>query len=542
MSERRPVRLLPEETVRRIAAGEVIVRPANAIKELIENSLDAGATDIRVEVKQGGKNLIRVSDNGCGMTRDDVRLAVARHATSKLATAEDLTRVTTYGFRGEALASIGAVTRLTIETSAEEGGGGRESGVGTQIEVEGGETRAINDVARPRGTTITARMLFFNLPVRRAFMKSDNYEARLVVETVRNYAIAYPEVGFTLVSNEREVMRLGPAGSVKDRVKALFEKRVVESLVEMRVDNPLLSLFGYLAEPTRSRSFYEVQAIFMNKRPVRNPTVVRAVYEGYGPVLTGNNPDFVLFIETDPSRLDVNLHPTKQEVRFADERFLFDFVSEAVRQGLGIQRGKETADADFLYQRGFVPEDAAPQEFWQLHNSYILAQVTSGYVIVDQHAAHERILFEEVMKGREDVAPQGLLFPITLELTAEEFEAYERARDRLGKMGIEVAPYSGRTVAVETVPAGSFMGKEEVRELFADLAKVKPGDAGIETELAKVIACKGAVKAGQRLTAPEMESIINRLFACKEPYFCPHGRPAIIKITIEELERRFGRT
>jgi len=536
MVQRRPVRLLPEETVRRIAAGEVIVRPANAVKELIENSLDAGATDIRVEVKQGGKNLIRVSDNGCGMTREDVRLAIARHATSKLDTAEDLTRITTYGFRGEALASVAAVTRLTIETNTD------ESGPGTQVQAEGGEVKAIGEIARPRGTTISARMLFYNLPVRRAFMKSDSYEARLVVEAVRNYAIAYPEVAFTLVANDREVMRLGPAGGVKDRIKALFEKRVVESMVEMKVDNPLLSLSGYLAEPTRSRSFYEVQAIFMNKRPVRNPTVVRAVYQGYGPALSGNNPDFVLFIETDPSRLDVNLHPTKQEVRFADERFLFDFVSEAVRQGLGIQRGKETADADFLYQRGFAPEDATPQEFWQLHNAYILAQVTSGYVIVDQHAAHERILYEEVMEGREDVAPQGLLFPITLELTAEEFEAYERAKDRLARMGLEVASYSGRTVAVETVPAGSFMGKEEVRELFADLAKVKPGDAGIETELAKVIACKGAVKAGQRLTAPEMESIINRLFACKEPYFCPHGRPAIIKVTVAELERRFGRT
>jgi DNA mismatch repair protein MutL len=536
MSARRPVRLLPEETVRRIAAGEVIVRSANAVKELIENSLDAGATDIRVEIKLGGKNLIKVSDNGCGMTREDVRLAVARHATSKIDTAEDLTRISSYGFRGEALASIAAVTRLTVETNAD------ESGPGTALEIEGGEIKGISEIARPRGTTVTGRMLFYNLPVRRAFMKSDNYEARLVVENVRNYAIAYPGVGFTVVSNEREVMRLGPAGSVKDRLKALFEKRVVEGLVEMKIDNPLLSLSGFLGEPTRSRSFYEVQAIFMNKRPVRNPTVVRAVYEGYGPVLTGNNPDFVLFIETDPSRLDVNLHPTKQEVRFADERFLFDFVSEAVRQGLGIQRGKETADADFLYQRGFVPEDAAPQEFWQLHNTYILAQVTSGYVIVDQHAAHERILFEEVMKGREDVAPQGLLFPITLELSAEEFEAYERAKDRLAKMGVEVAPYSGRTVAVETVPAGSFMGKDEVRELFAELARVKPGDAGIETELAKVVACKGAVKAGQRLTSPEMESIINRLFACKEPYFCPHGRPAIIKITVEDLERRFGRT
>ncbi|MBM3313762.1 DNA mismatch repair endonuclease MutL, partial [candidate division WOR-3 bacterium] len=467
---RRPVRLLPEETVRRIAAGEVIVRPASAVKELLENAMDAGATDIRVEVKQGGKNLISVSDNGCGMTRDDLRLAVARHATSKIDTAEDLTRIRSYGFRGEALASIAAVTRLSIKTNAD------ESGPGTAMEVEGGEIRAISEVARPRGTTVTARMLFYNLPVRRTFMKSDNYEARLVVETVRNYAIAFPEVGFTLASNDREVMRLGPAASVKERIRALFEKRVAEGMTELKVDNPLLSLTGYLGQPGNLRSFYEVQAIFMNQRPVRNHTVVRAIYEGYGPVLTGNNPDFVLFIETDPSRLDVNLHPTKQEVRFADERFLFDFVSEAVRRGLGIERGRETADADFLYQRGFVPEDASPQEFWQLHNAYILAQVTSGYVVVDQHAAHERILFEEVMKGREEVAPQGLLFPITLELTAEEFEAFERAKDKLAGMGIEVASFSGRTVAVETVPAGSYIGKDEVKGLFAELARCKPGD------------------------------------------------------------------
>jgi DNA mismatch repair protein MutL len=536
VSARRPVRLLPEDTVRRIAAGEVIVRPANAIKELMENAIDAGATDVRVEIKAGGKNLIKVSDNGSGMTREDVRLAVTPHATSKIDSVDDLTRLTSYGFRGEALSSVAAVTRLTLETNTD------DSRPGTVLDVEGGEVKQIREGARPRGTTVTARALFYNLPVRRAFMKSDNYEARLAIEAVRSYAIAYPDVTFTMVSNDREVMKLGRAGGVRERLLGLFEKRVTESLVPIKVDNPMLSLSGFLAEPTQARSFYEVQAIFMNKRPVRNNTVVRAVYEGYGPVLSGNNPNFVLFIETDPARLDVNLHPTKQEVRFADERFLFDFVSEAVRKGLGIQRGGDTPDADFFYQRGFVPEDAAPQGFWQLHNSYIMAQVTSGYVIVDQHAAHERILFEEVMKGKEVVAPQGLLFPITVELSPDEFAAFEKFGENLARMGVETSAFSGRTVAVETVPAGSFMGKDEVRELFRELAAVKPGDAAVETELAKVVACKGAVKAGQRLAPPEMESIINRLFACREPYFCPHGRPAIIKITIEDLERRFGRT
>jgi len=535
-AKRRPVRLLPDDVVRRIAAGEVIVRPANAVKELVENSLDAGATRIKVEIKGGGRNLIMVSDDGSGMSREDCRLAITRHATSKLGSVDDLTRIESFGFRGEALASIAAVTRMTLETNA------AEEGPGTSIEVEGGEVREVREAARARGTTVTARMLFFNLPVRRAFLKSENYESRLVVETVRNYAIAYPQVGFEMVSNDRAVMKLAPAGSVRERLGALFEKRVAESFVEMKVDNPLLSVHGFLADPSQARSFYEVQAVYLNRRPVRNHTVVRAVYEGYGPVLTGNNPNFVIFIETDPARLDVNLHPAKQEVRFVDERFLFDFVSEAVRQGLGIRRGEEAGVADFLYQRGFAPDDALPQGFWQLHNSYILAQVASGYVIVDQHAAHERILFEEVLKAREQTASQGLLFPIQLELSPDEFEAYERANDRLARMGLEAKTFSGRTVVVETVPAGSFMGKDEVKEFFAELARVSPSDSHIETELAKLVACKGAVKAGQRLAQPEMESLINRLFACQEPYFCPHGRPAIIKITIEDLERRFGRT
>jgi DNA mismatch repair protein MutL len=281
--------------------------------------------------------------------------------------------------------------------------------------------------------------------------------------------------------------------------------------------------------------------VFFNGRPVRSRTVVRAVYEGYGPMLAGNNPDFVLFVETDPAQLDVNIHPTKQEVKFRDERFLFDFVSEAVRQGLGIERGEQSSNAEFLFQRGFVPDDATPSDFWQLHNTYVLAQVSSGYVVLDQHAAHERVLFEEITRGRQSAAPQGLLFPINVELSADEFEAFERVGDKLARMGLEAKVFSGRTLVVETIPAGSVMGRDEVRELFAELARVGASRAAVDAELAKVMACKGAVKAGQRLSQQEMESLINRLFACSEPYFCPHGRPAIIKITAEELDRRFGR-
>lgn len=536
-TKRRPVKLLSEDTVRRIAAGEVITRPTAAVKELVENSLDAGATEIKVEVKAGGKNFIKVTDNGIGMTREDVRLAVARHATSKLEAIDDLKGISSFGFRGEALAAIAAVSRLTIETNTD------EAGPGTRLEVEGGDIREIGEIAHPLGTTVTARTLFFNLMPRRSFLKSDNYELKLVAETVKNYAAAYPETGFELVSGGRVLLRLPGCKQLKERLKELYDRQTIESFIDLKVDNPLLSVSGFLAEPTQARRFYDVQAVYFNHRPVRSRVVVRAVYDGYGPVLGDRTPNFLLFIETNPSRLDVNIHPTKQEVRFADERFLFDFISEAVRKALGIRRSEQTGVDEFLYQHGLeTGEDVGVLGFWQVHNSYILAQVTSGYVIVDQHAAHERILFEEVTGRRKQVSSQGLLFPVTVELSPDQFAAYEQIGKRLAQMGIETKVFSGRTVVVETVPAGSYMGKAEIREFFTELASVSSGKAVPEIELAKLVACKGAIKAGQRLSQPEMESLINRLFACQEPHFCPHGRPAIIKITLEELNRKFGRT
>ena len=532
---RRPVRVLPEDTVRRIAAGEVITRPAAAVKELVENCLDAGATVIRVEVKNGGKVLLRITDDGCGMTRDDVRLAVTRHATSKLERAEDLRAIRSFGFRGEALAAIGAVSRMTVETNVD------ESEPGTRLEIEGGAVREVTECRHPVGTTITVRTLFYNLAPRRSFLKSDNYELRVVVETVKGYAVAYPSVGFELVSNGKRTLNLPPVQSVRDRLAELYDRRAVESMVELGIDNPLLSVSGFLSDPTQARTFYDVQAVYFNRRPVRSRIVTRAVYDAYGPALGDNRPNFVIFIETDPIRLDVNVHPTKQEVRFADERFLFDFLSEAIRKTLGIRRGEQTGTDDFLFQQGMLTQDAAPTGFWQLHNSYIMAQVTSGYVIVDQHAAHERVLFEEIRTGHRKAQPQGLLFPITADLTPEQFAAYEAAAGDLQRMGLETKVFSGNTVIVESVPAGSFMGKGEIRELFAELVDVNRAQADVQIELAKLMSCKGAVKAGQKLSQPEMESLFNRLFACREPYFCPHGRPAIIRVTIDELNRKFGR-
>lgn len=534
--ERRPIRLLPEDTARRIAAGEVIVRPASVVKELIENSLDADARRITVEVKSGGKDLIRVIDDGFGMTREDARLAVFRHATSKIASVEDLAKIQSYGFRGEALAAIAAVSRMTIETSTV------EDGIGTKIEVVGGEIKEITDISRAPGTTVTVRMLFFNLPVRRAFLRSDNYELRLILEQLKSYALAFPEVAFYLTSNGRELVNMPSVNSLRERMLQLFPKQVVESLVELKVEHPSLSVFGYLTDTDQLKSFYEVQSVYFNRRPVRCQPVVRAVYDGYGPVVSGKHPDFVIFIETDPSRLDVNIHPTKQEVKFADERFLFDFLAEAVNKVLLTSRRQQLPAEQLCIDDNAVDNVKGVNDFWQLHNSYIFAQVASGYVIVDQHAAHERILYEEVKKSiQTHRAPQGLLFPITLELKPEELDALEQFSEYLKSMGLETKIFSGRTVVVEAIPVGSYLGKEELRALFSEMVQIRSEKVSAEDELAKLMACKGAVKAGQRLTYDEMHSLINRLFLCNDPYFCPHGRPTIIKISLDELERRFGR-
>ncbi len=532
---RRPVKVLSEEVVRRVAAGEVIVRPASVVKELIENAVDAVATQIKVEVKAGGKNLIRISDDGIGMSRDDVRLAVARYATSKLETVDDLKRIVSYGFRGEALAAIAAVSRLTIETNID------ENQPGTRLEVEGGEIKEIAETVRAKGTTVTVRNLFFNLPVRRAFLKSENYEFRLIADVVRNYCLAFPEIGFELEHNDRSLLKLAPVTAVKERLALLFDKTLIAAMVDFKIDNPSLTVYGFLSEPTQVKSFYDIQAVFFNRRPVRSQIVTKAVYDGYGPILSGRNPNFVIFLETDPARLDVNIHPTKQEVRFADERFLFDFLSTAVRQRLMLQRHMQIPAEDFLAQESLLTDERVASNYWQLHNSYILAQVASGYVIVDQHAAHERILYEMIRQERKTSPSQGLLFPFTLELNSTEIEAYEKLHERLTAMGLESKLFSGRTLVVEAIPAGSFLGKDELRQLFSELCNVSSDRANVDDDLAKLIACRGAIKAGQRLTTEEMESLINCLFACQEPYFCPHGRPVIIKITLEDLERRFGR-
>jgi DNA mismatch repair protein MutL len=551
------IKLLSESTQRKIAAGEVITRPVSVVKELVENALDARSFKIEVEVNRGGKDLIRVTDNGSGMDRDDTVRCIERHATSKLAGIDDLRKLQTLGFRGEALASIASVAKLRIETNTD------SSAPATLIDAEAGNVTEVRETSRPPGTTVTAQALFYNLPVRRTFLKSDAYELRLIVELVKGYAFAFPEIYFSVTADNKPALLFPPVRTYKDRLVDYLDKEEFDALIEHKIDNPTLSLNGLLSNPLFARSHYSFQLVYFNRRLVRYRLVTKAVYDAYGPTLKGNNPSFIFFFQADPAQLDINIHPTKQEIKFIDERFLYDFTVQAVRQALNLQPGgmdaaaieipagsipvaAERATQQSLFMTpmtaGFTTDaKRTTQTFWQLHNTYIFAQVQTGYVIVDQHIAHERILYEELLKQQDHTQTQPLLFPIPIELSPAEFAVFDETKEVLSSLGIETKVFSGRTVVVEAVPADSQLDRSDLVELFKELSRLEKKGWEYREEIAKVVACKSAIKAGQPLTQEEIESLINRLFACQNPYFCPHGRPIVIKISLEDLEKRFGR-
>lgn len=523
------IEILEDSTVRKIAAGEVIARPASVVKELLENSLDAGAKRITVEVRKGGRDLIRVMDNGCGMEKDDVPLSIHRYATSKLKNIEDLRTLKSLGFRGEALSSIASVSKLKIISNTD------DSKPATMLEAEAGMIREVKECARPKGTTVEVNALFYNLPVRRGFLKSPSYELKFIIETIKSYGLTYPEVFFTLISDNEEILLLPEAGSIKERLQVFYSKEEVESLKECRIDNPAISIYGYISDPLRPFAGYPLQLTYFNKRPARNRAVNKAINDTYGS--KDRPPSYILFFKIDPELLDVNVHPTKSEVKFKDERFLYDFLTQVVKKTLNIKEREQIEEG--FSQQDFLTEEKE-RKFWQLHNTYIFAQVQTGYVIIDQHVAHERVIYEEILKEKNHLS-QKLLFPITIELPWELYPIFEEVRETLSSLGIEAKSFGGRTILIEAVPAGAKIGSEEILELLMELKNMEKSKLHYGEEVAKVIACKAAIKAGEKLSQEEMESLINRLFACQNPYFCPHGRPIIIKVSLDDLNRKFGR-
>jgi DNA mismatch repair protein MutL len=597
------IHLLPDHLVSQIAAGEVVERPASVVKELVENSLDAGAGVVEVQLEGGGKARIAVADDGIGMGRDDALLAFDRHATSKIASFDDLERVATLGFRGEALASIAAVARVELTTAEQPGDGHR-------VAIEGGRVRAAEPFSRPRGTTIDVRSLFFNVPARRKFLKASQTELRRCLEVVQGYALARPDVRFQVLHEDRELLDAlaapGESGPL-DRIGQIFGGELARELVaipegEEREDE---AIRGFVGTPETARG--RRQFVYVNRRLVRDRAVLATFYRAVREEWRSEDfPSLFLFLDIAPEDVDVNVHPQKAEVRFRDPG-LFDRIYDALRRALERARGEEPAplrspsaepSVPFAWQGlgekvrvsgVWNPQEGAPAAraeaveaaqppsrlatpsyapverpvvplsgrsgearpfrlLGQYKGTLILLEGPDGLYLIDQHVAHERILYERLRRSLAAArAPvQNLLTPVLLELgPAERLRLVELAAS-LDTHGFGVAALSGSTLALTAVPA--VLSVDEAEGLLRRLAS--DGQEGAAAEdlrrqilesLAASMACKTAVKMHHPLSAPEMEVLVAELFAAEQPYACPHGRPIVLQMTDADLERRFGR-
>ncbi|HUF36546.1 MAG TPA: DNA mismatch repair endonuclease MutL [Gemmatimonadales bacterium] len=566
----RRIAILPDAVADQIAAGEVVERPASVVKELVENALDAGARHVRVELEHGGKTLIQVSDDGSGMGREDAVLALDRHATSKVRSAADLVGVATFGFRGEALPAIASVSRLVLTTHDGEG-------AGTELSVTGGRLERVADAVRRRGTTVTVRALFFNTPARRKFLRSVSSEARAAHEAVATLALAHPEAGFELHLDGTCRLAVPADQSGDDRIAAVWGGALAATLVPVGHAAGAFRVTGLIQRPGDAQPTGRRTQLFVNDRPFKDPFLLRAAEAGYRSAIhPGDRPSLLLRIEVSPGEVDVNVHPAKREVRFRDRIGVERTVEEAVRDALGRLAaaapvgGVAAARAGGVGQGGLPPmaatdlfalsEPALEGEpgtvvspgpelavsLLQVFDTYLVYEAPEGIVIVDQHSAHERILFETVMRQLtgSDAPAQRLLLPLTLELTDEELDAVEAHGEALRRVGYEAEAFGGRAVVLHAVPAPHprFDAGACFREMVADLARGRFGGWANRLErFAATYACRAAIKAGQPLEQREMRELLLRLFATELPPHDVHGRATIVQLPREELERRFGR-
>ena len=561
------VQVLADTVADQIAAGEVVERPASVVKELVENALDAGAHAVRVELEDGGKTLIRVSDDGVGMDRDDAQLAIQRHATSKIRTATDLIGVATFGFRGEALPAIASVSRFELETSR---GGGDGSEDATRLRVSGGKVEGVDDTARQRGTTVTVRALFYNTPARRKFLRATATETRAAVEALTVLALTRPDVAFSLTSDGRTLLECAPATRLVDRVRALWGNEVAETLLGVSHRAGPLEVTGLVQRPAQARPAGRKGYVFVRGRPIRDPFILRAAEAGYrSTIAPGDRPSLLLFLDLPGDAVDVNVHPAKLEARFRDKFFVEKVVEEAVREALAplaaaapFGAGSRELGAGWSGLEGALP-GGSPLELFastgsdssllpaprllQLFDTYIMFQTNQAVSIVDQHSAHERVLYEDVMRQLSgDGAPaQRLLLPLTLDFAPAELDAIDAHRELLARVGYEIEPFSGRSIVVHTAPNPHprFEAARCLQELVADLAGGRFGGWQNRLErFAATYACRAAIKAGQTLDTEEMRQLIVRLLSATLPAHDVHGRPSMVQLPKEELERRFGRT
>jgi DNA mismatch repair protein MutL len=547
------IEILAPDVRGKIAAGEVITRPVSVIKELIENALDAGATRIDISVKEGGKRRCSVNDNGSGIASDDLTRAVERYGTSKIHAVDDIERIATYGFRGEALASIAQVSQLEIETS--------DGTSGSHITVHGGVINGTVASCRSQGTRVTVTDLFYNLPVRAKFLKSGQREKQLIIDLVREYAAICTEIHFTVTADDRETLNIPASRDLAERMRLLVPGPLYGLFVPLTVHIGGVQIVGLFTRPDFQER-HRITFLSVNDRPVKYPRFYRTIMHAYQN--PKNPPAFVLHIHVPPEQVDVNIHPTKHEVKLRDEQYVVDLLSQSLKKYVlaGSFAPEERMNDRSYGTREQRPGSQSPQfvqdtimeaprpypaqraehdvrEFWQVHDMFVFAQTRSGLIILDQHAAHERIIYESIMQGR--CGSQRLLFPITLDLTPEEYHTYRKTKAILHGLGIDFKEFSSRTVVIDSVPIDTQVNRDDLLRLFRDIDGL--GNLVKEKgEIAKVVACHTAIKAGQRLSEIEMQNLIDRLFACEHPYTCPHGRPAVIRMSMDELAAKFGRT
>jgi len=610
------IRQLPEAVIQKIAAGEVIERPASVLKELIENCIDAEAAKIDIAVENGGYSLIRVADNGAGMSQGNLEKSVLRHATSKISRAEDIYALSTMGFRGEALASIASVSRLRITSSSSDGG------LGAALSVEGTGACACMPAPHVRGTTVEVRDIFFNTPARRKFMKSEKAERMAMMRMLEEVVIAFPGIHFTGLFDGNRVFEVPPAETLPMRIAQVAGNEFAHELIECNGSVDGMGVTLYLTPPGTkgaSASRPRWQNLYVNLRRVDNTTVNAAIRQGFARFITEQfRPAFFCFLDVDPHKIDVNVHPTKKEVKFDDERALFALIYSAIQRFLSAAitgpMGKsppgnaadpvlspayphslEFASRPYLIREDAaqspvaatpIPDDAAQtmlrfsglaqmsaksldpglpntiqftdnaavtNEMWsliscyQIHETYILAPIKNGILLIDQHAAHERILYEQALKDLETKrsTSQQLLFPLVLELTPTEKTVVDSSSDYFRAFGFDIQDFGGTTISVMALPA--FLKDSAALQAIKEMVRLLIEDTDVKRisephrRFAAAFACGAAIKAGQALDKEEMNGLLNSLFAAENPYTCPHGRPTVVRISLDELSRRFLR-
>lgn len=634
------IKILPENIANKIAAGEVVNRPESVVKELIENSLDASATNIDVIIKNAGKTLIQVVDNGEGMTQEDAIICVQRHATSKIESIEDLESIRTFGFRGEALASIAAVSQLELKTQK------KDEELGTLIKTESDGQLLIEKGSFPVGTSVSVKNLFYNVPARRNFLKSNATELKHIIDAFKRAALSHPEVNFKFYNDDDLIFDF-LAGRIEERMKSIFADNIIDAVLEVKEITDYISLTGFITKPALAPVYRQAtkskgeQYFFLNRRYVINKIINHAVFTAYENILDkGDYPFFVLFMTIDPKKVDVNVHPSKLEVKFDDEKEIYSFVHAVIKKtissydlvpnislesstigndALRFQRFKTIEKEDFSdrpfgrllsstegLKRSPIFSDEDVERLFQdlnkeiktaaaqsevehpfnfpsladekqqkeivhqpvcqqakldtarnkesdtpfivlLHNKYILSQIKSGLMIIDAHVAHERILYEQALQSFDANIPfsQHLLFPQEVQLDPADFQLVKDLEPYLTNLGFAIKFKSKNVIEVVGIPS-ELKSEHEVDTLLEILREFRKNQQekrlDVKDNLAKSYSCKAAIKAGDKLDEKEMRILVDKLFATSMPYVCPHGRPIIIKIPIEEFDKRFGRT